>query len=100
MPFSILHFSFSICIAIAAPVPRPFEANVEHPGTWQTSCYRGETLAIAAQLKDAQGKPFAVPADAQARLLWSTNNADWFPPRPATVSTTSALAMASAEEVL
>ena len=87
IPFSILHFSFSICIALAGPIPRPFEADVAHPGTWQTSCYRGETLAIAAQLTDGRGRPFAVPADAQAQLLWSTNNADWFPPRPATVST-------------
>ncbi len=75
------------CICFAGPVPRPFEANVAHPGTWQTSCYRGETLAIAAQLVDGRGRPFAVLADAEARLLWSTNNADWFPPRPATVTT-------------
>ncbi|MBQ6924483.1 MAG: hypothetical protein IJQ73_07575 [Kiritimatiellae bacterium] len=85
---SIIYVSHVLaCAALAAPVPRPFEANVAHPGTWQTSCYRGETLAIAAQLVDGRGRPFAVLADAEARLLWSTNNADWFPPRPATVTT-------------
>ena len=85
---SIIYVSHVLaCAALAAPVPRPFEANVAHPGTWQTSCYRGETLAIAAQLVDGRGRPVAVLADAEARLLWSTNNADWFPPRPATVTT-------------
>jgi hypothetical protein len=79
--------SVSLALFVRAQVPRPFEANVAHPGTWQTSCYRGETLAIAAQLVDGRGRPFAVLADAEARLLWSTNNADWFPPRPATVTT-------------
>lgn len=88
MSTRILPLILLACTAhLARAVPRPFEASVAHPGTWQSSCYRGETLAIAAQLVDGDGRPYAVPAGAEARLLWSTNNADWFPPRPATVST-------------
>ena len=84
---STILLSTVLALSARAQIPRPFEANVAHPGTWQTSAYRGETLAIAAQLVDGSGRPFAVPADAEARLLWSTNNADWFTPRPAAVST-------------
>ncbi len=75
----------NIALAMRGEVPRPFEANVAHPGTWQTSCYRGETLAIEAQLTDGR-RPFAIPAGASAEMLVSTNGTDWWG-YPASVST-------------
>ena len=75
------------CAALAAPPPGDFSASVAHPATWQASAYRGETVAISAQLTGADGRPFAVPAGAEASMLWSTNGVDWFEPRPATVTT-------------
>ena len=77
---------FTLAVPLLGAVPRPFEANVAHPGTWQTSCYRGETLAIAAQLVDGDGRPYAVPAGAEAEMLVSTNGTDWWG-YPASAST-------------
>lgn len=83
----IFHFSFFILHSFAAPPPGDFSASVAHPATWQASAYRGETVAISAQLTGADGKPFPVPEGANASMLWSTNGVDWFEPRPATVTT-------------
>ena len=83
---SIIYVSHILaCTALAAPVPRPFEADVARPGTFQTSAYRGETLAIEAQLTDGR-RPFAIPAGASAEMLVSTNGTDWWG-YPATVTT-------------
>ncbi|MBP5586766.1 MAG: hypothetical protein J6Y92_10495 [Lentisphaeria bacterium] len=82
----ILHFTFFILHSYSS-VPLRFNADAAHPATWQASAYRGETVAISAQLTGADGRPFAVPEGAGASMLWSTNGIDWFGPRPATVTT-------------
>lgn len=75
----------ALCTAIAGAVPREFAADVTRPRTFQTECYRGETLEIAARLTDG-GRPYAVPAGASAAMLVSTNGADWWE-WPASVTT-------------
>ena len=70
---------------LAAPAPRAFEADVARPGTFQTSAYRGETLAIEAHLVSGRA-PFHVPPSASASMLVSTNGVGWWP-WPASVTT-------------
>lgn len=79
----------ALCMALAAmaQVPRDFSADVTRPAVWQTSAWRGETLALTARLVDGRRRPFPVPEGASASILWSTNGVDWFQPRPASVTT-------------
>lgn len=62
-----------LAASLQASVPREWPADVRHPAAWQTSAYRGETVELVARLVD-NGRPFAVPAGATAKMLVSTND--------------------------